>query len=82
MRENLMYGLTRVQWRQGDGLLEGDTLSKGEKQSQLTRPGHHCAIVLLYNIFIVLSKDMPVPSDICFSLTDVNGVVHPRLTSP
>jgi hypothetical protein len=50
MRKNLAYGLTRVQRKQGDGLLERDTLPKGEKQPGLTRPLHYCAFVLLYDL--------------------------------
>ena len=36
MRENRLSGLMRVQWKQGDGRLERDTLPKGEKQLRFT----------------------------------------------
>ena len=44
-----MHGSSRVQWKQCDGSLGRDTLPKGEKRSELTKPVHYCAIVLLYD---------------------------------
>jgi hypothetical protein len=43
-----MHGSSRVQWKQYGGWLGRDTLPKGEKRSELTKPEHYCAIVLLY----------------------------------
>lgn len=51
MRENLTYGLTRVQEKHVDDTLERDTRPKGEKQSGLTMSVQRCALVLLYDSY-------------------------------
>ena len=48
MRENLTYGLRRVQGKHVDDTLERDTRPKGEKQLVLTMSVQRCALVLLY----------------------------------
>ncbi len=53
MRENLTYGLMRVQGKQVDGTLERDTRPKGEKQSGLTMSVQRCALVLLYDFELI-----------------------------
>ena len=49
MRENLTYGLTRVQEKHVDDTLERGTRPKGEKRSGLTMSAQRCALVLLYS---------------------------------
>jgi len=49
VRENLTYGLTRVQEKHVDDTLERGTRPKGEKRSGLTMSAQRCALVLLYS---------------------------------